>query len=61
MCPLSARPSRWSIVGTAMHWALRRTSDNPNFFTFVAKEVKGTEATLQDWDHDDDDLDDLFD
>ena len=39
-------------VGTAMHWALRRSSNNPSFFKLVASEVKRTEATAQDWDHD---------
>jgi hypothetical protein len=40
------------VTGCAMHWALRRSSDNPAFFKLVAEEVERTEATLQDWSHD---------
>mmetsp|Transcript_15537 Transcript_15537/g.39448 ORF Transcript_15537/g.39448 Transcript_15537/m.39448 type:complete len:191 (+) Transcript_15537:7-579(+) len=38
-------------VGCAMHWAFRRSSANPMFFSNVAKEVKDAEATEQNWDH----------
>jgi hypothetical protein len=37
------------VTGAALLWSLSRSSDNPQFYSFVAEEVKRVEGTLQSW------------